>query len=642
MALLRLDQAQLAYGDNPLLDHLDLAIEAGQRIGLVGRNGMGKSTLMRVLAGTESLDAGAAVIQNDVQVVYLEQALPEPNNLSIFDYLIQGLGVLGEWLQRFEQLTHGELDTQGLADLDKASSEIDRLQGWDIQSRIFSAVADLGLEHDTAMADLSGGWRKRVSIVRALLNNPDVLLLDEPTNHLDIPAIEWLQKQLLAQSCALVLITHDRRFLDQMANQIWWLDRGKIMTFVGNYQSFLLGKEKFLADEAKQNALFDKRLSDEEKWIRQGIKARRTRNEGRVRALKKMRQERQSRIDVKGNVSMQIDSGERSGKRIVEMTDVSFAYEDKTILKPFNLLVQRGDRIGLIGKNGAGKSTLIKLILAQLEPSTGTIIEGSNVKVAYFDQLRAQLNDDDTVFDSLAQGRDYVEINGKEKHVMSYLNDFLFAPQRVRSKVSSLSGGEKNRLLLAKLFSKQANVLVLDEPTNDLDIETLELLEELLCEYSGTVLLASHDREFVDQIVSSTLYIDDTGELFNYVGGFDDLQRQHGKLWLKPAEILADAEQHAANQVTEPSSQDVARAEPLRVDPSPTKKLSYKLQRELDAMPDMIADKEALIATLEATMAEPGFFEQAHEQVSAITAQLSSEQQALEALYQRWDELEAM
>jgi len=641
MALIRLDQAQLAYGDNPLLDHVDLAIESKQRIGLVGRNGMGKSTLMRVLAGSEKLDGGVLNCQSDVEVVYLEQALPAADELSVFEYLVSGLDSLGQILRAYDSLIHSELDDKGLQELDKLSHEIDRLQGWDIQQRIHSALSDLGLAAETKMADLSGGWRKRAAIVRAFLKQPDVLLLDEPTNHLDIPAIEWLKKQILAQDSAIVLITHDRRFLDEVSNEIWWLDRGKIARFMGNYTHFLEGKEKYLADEAKKNALFDKRLAEEEKWIRQGIKARRTRNEGRVRALKAMRNERKARVDVKGNVSMQIDTGDKSGKRIVEMQGVSFGYDKAVVLKPFDLHIIRGDRLGLIGKNGAGKSTLIKLILGQLQPSSGQIKEGTNIKIAYFDQMRDQLNDNETVFDNLAEGRDSIEINGKDKHVMSYLSDFLFTPQRVRSPVSTLSGGEKNRLLLAKLFSKQANVLVLDEPTNDLDIETLELLEELLCEYSGTVLLASHDREFVDQIVTSTVFIDDAGNVLNYVGGFDDLKRQHGELWpvkkkADAKEVKVDASETKPEALEKPANTaEVAQA-------VPKKKLSYKLQRELDQLPDAMAKTEAEIASLEEKMAAPGFFEQEHTAISEVTEALSAAQADLEQMFERWDELENM
>ena len=639
MALLRLDRAQLAYGDNPLLDNLDVAIERGQRIGLVGRNGMGKSTLMRVLAGTEVLDGGLLNTQRDVEVVYLEQALPEANEQTVFEFLILGLATLGQLLKQFEEITHGDFDDKAMAQLDEVTSEIDRLKGWDMQQRIHSALEDLGLTAETKLEDLSGGWRKRVAITRAFLNNPDVLLLDEPTNHLDIPAIEWLQQKIAMQDCALVLITHDRRFLDQIANEIWWLDRGSIQSFEGNYQAFLVGKEKYLADEQKKNALFDKRLAEEEVWIRQGIKARRTRNEGRVRALKKLRVERNDRIDVKGNVSMQIDTGDKSGKRIVELEGVGFSYDNKRILNNVNLLVQRGDRIGLIGKNGAGKSTLIKIILGELEPTEGKLIGGTKLKVAYFDQMRAQLDESETVFDSLAEGRDFIEVNGKDKHVMSYLGDFLFTPQRVRSPVSTLSGGEKNRLLLARLFSKQANVLVLDEPTNDLDIETLELLEELLCEYPGTVLLASHDREFVDQIVSSTAFIDDNGDVFNYVGGFDDLMRQHGKLW--------GDRQNPPQSTSAEKEAESAKIEPIKVEADnssnkPATKLSYKLQRELDALPEDIAAAESLIEAKETEMAAPGFFEKDHAVVSKVTDDLAAANENLEFLFERWDILENM
>lgn len=633
MAVIRLDKASLAYGDNPLLNEVDLAIESNSRIGLVGRNGMGKSTLMRVLAGTEKLDSGVRNVSSDIVVNYLEQELPKADETTVFDYLAQGLSDIGELLSRFEHLIHQELDDKGLKELEEVQTAIDHQDGWTVQQRIMTSLQDLGLDAEEQMQNLSGGWRKRVSIARALLAKPDVLLLDEPTNHLDIPAIEWLQQLIRTSNCALILITHDRRFLNEVVNEILWLDRGNIMRFQGNYSAFLQGRDDFLAVQERQNALFDKRLAEEEKWIRQGIKARRTRNEGRVRALKKMRDERKERIGVKGNVKMQLDDKQRSGKKVADLQGVSFSYGEKAILRPFDLLVERGDRIALIGRNGAGKSTLIKLILGSLKPTTGTVDLGTSIQIAYFDQTREALRDDLSVADNLSEGRESIEINGQQKHVMSYLSDFLFTPQRVRSPVSTLSGGEKNRLLLAKLFSKPANVLVLDEPTNDLDIETLELLEELLTEYKGTVLLASHDREFVDQIVDSTLFIDDVGDVHQHVGGFDDLIRQYGQLW---AARSVKAEVQAA--VVE-DKKDVKSAEEPK---KKTVKLSYKLQRELEVVPKQIEEAELAIAELEAKMAAPDFFQQEHDAISQITDALAKQQGLLEEYFLRWQELDEM
>lgn len=633
MALIRLDQANLAFGDNPLLKDVNLAIEPGEKIALVGRNGMGKSTLMRVLAGTEKLDSGVRNIGTDIKVNYLTQDLPAADETTVFDYMAQGLADLGQLLSRYEALTHGDLDDAAMKELEQIQSKIELNNGWAIQQRIFSSLSDLNLAPETLMKSLSGGWRRRVAIARALLSQPDILLLDEPTNHLDIPAIEWLEQLLLNANCTLVLITHDRRFMSDIATRIWWLDRGRILSFPGNYETFLTGREAFLDNEEKQNALFDKRLAEEEKWIRQGIKARRTRNEGRVRALKAMRKERSERIAVKGNVKMQLDGGQRSGKLVAELENVNFSYADKPILRDVNVLIQRQDRVALIGKNGAGKSTLLKLILGELQPSSGAIRLGTNQQIAYFDQMRAQLDENMTVADNVSGGRDSIEVNGQQKHIISYLADFLFAPQRTRSPVSTLSGGEKNRLLLAKLFSKQANILVLDEPTNDLDIETLELLEELIDAYQGTVIIASHDREFVDQIVTSTIFIDDAGFVHEYVGGFNDLLRQHGELW--PAKKPAEKVQQAEPPV-------VAETKPAPIEKPSKAKLSYKLQRELEQLPALIEQLEQEIAELEQQTTQADFFQQDQATTARVWQQLSDKQLLLEQRFERWQELDAM
>lgn len=631
MALIRLDNASLAYGDHALLDEMSLAVQANERLAIVGRNGMGKSTLMRVLSGTENLDSGVYNVGNDVVVTYLPQALPPADETTVFDYLAQGLSDIGKLLAEYDHLAANAMDEKSLQKLERIQEAIEINDGWALQQRIQAAITDLQLQADTKMQALSGGWRKRVAIARALLNSPDVLLLDEPTNHLDIPAMQWLQKQLANLSCSLLLISHDRRFLDEVVDGILWLDRGKLHRFDMDYADFLQAKEEHLAIEQQQQALFDKRLAEEEVWIRQGIKARRTRNEGRVRALKALRKERAARVNVKGNVKMTLDDRQASGKRIAELENVSFAYQGKTIINNANVLVQRGDRVGLIGRNGAGKSTLIKLILGQLTPDEGKITLGTNQQVAYFDQTRAQLDDDATVADSVGGGRDSIEINGKTKHVMSYLADFLFTAQRARSPVSTLSGGEKNRLLLAKLFSQPANILILDEPTNDLDIETLELLEELLDAFKGTVIIASHDRQFVDNIVTSTLFVDDTGHVHEHVGGFDDLQRQYGELWAQVS--FVEKEEPVAK--TEPQVVEQKTAQK----PS-AKKLSYKLQRELDELPQKIEDLENQIAALENVMSEPDFYQQDHQDVAKATQDLSDLQAQLEHCYERWQELD--
>lgn len=631
MALIRLDQACLAFGDNPLLDHVDFAIEPGERIALLGRNGMGKSTLMRVLAGTEKLDSGVRNSDSSIRVSYLTQELPDADTTTIFEYMAQGLAELGELLSRYEKLIAQPMDDEALKELEVVQNGIEQQQGWGMGQRIHSAISDLGLSPDSPMQSLSGGWRRRVAIARSLLAKPDVLLLDEPTNHLDIPAIEWLEKSLKSSNCTLVLITHDRRFMSDLATRICWLDRGRLLSFPGDYENFIEQREVFLQTEEKQNALFDKRLAEEEKWIRQGVKARRTRNEGRVRALKALREERSQRIAVKGNVSMQVDDRQRSGKLIAELENVSYSYGDRTILRDVTITVQRQDRIALIGKNGAGKTTLLKLILGDLQPTTGTVRLGSKQQIAYFDQLRDQLDENLSVADNVSGGRDSIEINGRQKHIISYLGDFLFSPQRVRSPISTLSGGERNRLLLAKLFSKQANILVLDEPTNDLDVETLELLEELISSFEGTVIIASHDREFVDQIVTSTLFIDDQGRVHDYVGGFNDLLRQHGELW-------PDAEAQSNNQPAE-------KVQPAAVEKKPASsksKLSYKLQRELEKLPQQIEKIEQQISALEQAIADPGFYQQAGDVVSDKLQQLTDKQTELEDCFERWQELDAM
>ncbi|MCY4044457.1 MAG: ATP-binding cassette domain-containing protein [Cellvibrionales bacterium] len=636
MVMIRLDNAQLAYGDHPLLSDVSVAVEENDRIALIGRNGAGKSSFLRILAGTEKLDGGQMAKDKDIRVSYLPQDLPPADDTQVFDYVAGGLKDLGKLLTDYEHLVQDATTEAALNQLQVLQDAIDAQQGWDYQQRIHTRLNALNLEPTTLLSSLSGGWRKRLSIIRSMVSEPDVLLLDEPTNHLDIPAIEWLQGELSRFTGGIVLISHDRQFLDDVANKIFWLDRGQLRSFKGGYSHYLKEKDHILQVEEAQNALFDKRLAEEEKWIRQGIKARRTRNEGRVRALKAMREERKARVDQKGLVQMQIEASDKSGKRVAECKGISFEYDGKCIIDSATFNVLRGDKIGIVGRNGAGKTTLVKLILGQLTPSAGSVKLGTNLEVAYFDQNREQLNLDVSVADNLAEGREFIDINGKQKHVLSYLSDFLFTPERARSPVSTLSGGEKNRLLLAKLFSKPANLLVLDEPTNDLDIETLELLEELISDYQGTVLLISHDRAFIDQVVTSTLMITHQGRVYSYVGGFDDLKRQHGELWVEP--LTSDSTKHQSSDSNN-AVNDASKAAPASK-PKAKKKLSYKLQRELDALPGEIDEAEKAIAELEALVSDAEFFKRDADEVKQKMQVLSDLQSKLEAYYDRWSELD--
>jgi ATP-binding cassette subfamily F protein uup len=631
MVMIRLDNAQLAYGDHPLLSDVSVAVEENDRIALIGRNGAGKSSFLRILAGTEKLDGGQIAKDKDIRASYLPQDLPPADETQVFDYVAGGLKDLGKLLSDYEHLVQDASSEAALNKLQVLQDAIDAQQGWDYQQRIHTRLNALNLSPDTRLSSLSGGWRKRLSIIRTLVAEPDLLLLDEPTNHLDIPAIEWLQGELSRFSGGIVLISHDRQFLDDVANKIFWLDRGQLRAFKGGYSHYLKEKEHILQVEEAQNALFDKRLAEEEKWIRQGIKARRTRNEGRVRALKAMRDERKARVDQKGVVQMQIEASDKSGKRVAECKNISFDYDGKRIINSATVQIIRGDKIGIVGRNGAGKTTLVKLILGQLNPTSGSVKLGTNLEVAYFDQNREQLNTEASVADNLAEGREFIEINGKQKHVLSYLSDFLFAPERARSPVSTLSGGEKNRLLLAKLFSKPANLLVLDEPTNDLDIETLELLEELISDFKGTVLLISHDRAFIDQVVTSTLMITDDGRVHSYVGGFDDLKRQHGSLWVEQSNGSDTQSINASDKSTQP--QTAAK-------PTAKKKLSYKLQRELDELPGQIDKTEKAIAELEALVGDSEFFKRPALEVKQKMQELTDLQTELEAYYDRWSELD--
>ena len=524
MPLLRLSNISIAFGTHSLLTNAEFQLDAGERVGLLGRNGEGKSTLMKIIAGNIHADHGDIWRQPELKLAWLEQSPDLPDDATIYDAVAAGLGELGEWITRYHHLsmTMDYEDEKALNELGDLQHKLEAQNGWHFQQRVENTLSKLDLPPDLKINSLSGGWKRRVALAKALVIEPEVLLLDEPTNHLDFESITWLEEQLLNFQGAVLFVTHDRAFLQKLATRIIDLDRGNLVSWQGTYDDYLRRKAAALEDEANQNAEFDKKLADEEVWIRQGVKARRTRNEGRVRALEALRAERAQRRNTQGTAKMALETGDKSGKKVIEVTDVDFGYGDKQIIKNFSTLIQRGDKIGLVGANGAGKSTLLKLLLKELEPTSGTVEQGTRLEIAYFDQLRDQLDPNMTVVDTVADGNDFVEIAGNRRHVMSYLGDFLFAPARARSPVKSLSGGEKNRLLLARLFTKPANLIVMDEPTNDLDLETLELLEEKLVDFSGTLLIVSHDRAFLDNVVTSVFVLDGTGDVEEFVGGYSD------------------------------------------------------------------------------------------------------------------------
>lgn len=632
MALLRLQNIQLSFGGPALLDNLDMAIEKGERVCLIGRNGAGKSTLMKVLNGKLVADSGEIIVEQSTVIAQLDQEVPQGMSGSVYEVVASGLKETGELLSKFHALN--EEDDIGSDDwmkrMEKIQHQLEACNGWHFQNTIDTVISRLELNPDTNFSDLSGGLKRRVLLARALVQEPDILLLDEPTNHLDIEAIIWLEEFLLSFKGAIVFITHDRSFLRRLATRIVELDRGQATSWPGDYDNFLRRKEEALHAEDLENARFDKKLAQEEVWIRQGIKARRTRNEGRVRALEKMRSERGERREQQGSAKLNVSVGERTGKRVVEVEHIHYSLPNgRVLIDDFSALVQRGDKIGLIGPNGVGKTTLLRVLLGDLKPDSGKIIEGTNLQVAYFDQLRSQLDEDRSVKDNLDRGADKVMVNGKEKHVISYLQDFLFTPQRVNSPVNALSGGERNRLLLAKLFIKPANVLVLDEPTNDLDVETLELLEELLLKYEGTVLLVSHDRAFINNLVTSCFVFEGDGVIKEYVGSYDDWLRQKGTQEHKPAtQVKVIPKKPEKKQLKESGG----KAE---------KKLSYNDQRELELLPAELEKLETEIDSLENQMAAPDFYKQEHTKVAAVTDHLQQLRKTLDEKFSRWEELEA-
>ena len=632
MALINLSGAYLSFSDAPLLDNTELHIEENERVCLVGRNGAGKSTLMRVLTKEQPLDDGQLLYQQDLVVARLQQDPPRNIEGTIFDFVAEGVAEQAEYLKEYHhvsKLVETDPSEKNLNKLAELQEVLDSRNLWLLDARISDVLKKLDLPADTQLSSLSGGWLRKAALGRALVSNPQVLFLDEPTNHLDIETILWLENFLKDFQGSIVFISHDRSFIRNMATRIVDLDRGKLSSWPGNYDDYLVAKEEALRVEEMQNAEFDRKLAQEEAWIRQGIKARRTRNEGRVRALKALRVERSQRREVLGSAKMQVEEASRSGKIVFELENVNYQINDKVLVKDFSAQVLRGDKIALVGPNGCGKTTLLKLMLGDLKADSGRVHCGTKLEVAYFDQHRAALDPDKTVMDNLAEGKQEVMVNGKPRHVLGYLQDFMFPPKRAMTPVRALSGGERNRLLLARLFLKPSNLLILDEPTNDLDVETLELLEELVDSYQGTVLLVSHDREFVENSVTECWIFEGNGVINRYAGGYFDAQQQKAQtVSLKNSQQSKIAEQDKSPKVKEPTKRN--------------NKISYHLLRELEQLPSKLEQLEGEIEALQAAIGDADFFNQPHDITEKTLNTLAEKEQALEQAFDRWQELELL
>lgn len=628
MTLVRCDQISIEFGDSPLLVDADFSIESGERVCLIGRNGTGKSTLMKIISGEYQPDRGEIQYRDNLRISVLDQQLPVSDNEIVFDVVRQGLARQIQLIESFGKLSDQALDQNGLKDLEELQSRIEAGGGWQPDQQVETIVSQLDLPAYCKMSELSGGWRRRVALARALVSNPELLMLDEPTNHLDISTIEWLEHVVRGFRGSVIFVTHDRTFLEKLATRIVEIDRGKLISWPGSYPDYLDLKEKANEEEDARNALFDKRLEQEESWIRQGIKARRTRNEGRVRALQSMREERARRVKRQGKARIHISEAEESGRKVIEARNVRHAYGDNLLLDGFRIRLMRGDRIGLIGNNGVGKSTLLKILLGQLEPDEGSIKMGTNLVIGYFDQIRRELEWDKTVAENVGNGKEYIKVNGKDRHIVGYLRNFLFSPKRSMTPVRNLSGGECNRVLLAKLFTLPNNLLILDEPTNDLDVEMLEVLEEKLVEFNGTLIVVSHDRNFLDNVVTSTLVFEGEGKVVEYAGGYSDWAARGKKL--KIADTPESLEQKPGVQ---PASGSGASSQK-------SVKLSYKFQRELDLLPEKIGALEAQIDELQKVISEPVFYEQPFEKAQPVLDKLHQLQLQLDEATERWLELE--
>ena len=633
MALIKITRAHLAYGDDPLLDNAEFILHSGERVSLLGRNGAGKSSLMKVLNGNLQLDDGTIHQQSNLKVSRLEQDPPRNALGNVADFVSEGLAEAGAQLKEYHailSLIENDPSEKNILRLAQVQEQLDHSGGWKFENQIQTVLEALNLDANKKLSELSGGWQRKAALARALVCAPDVLLLDEPTNHLDVATILWLESFLKDFKGAVVFVSHDRAFVSSLATRIVDLDRGVLTSWPGDYEKYLEGKEEMLRVEEEQNAEFDKKLAQEEVWIRQGVKARRTRNEGRVRALKELRRERMERVNTLGNANIQLDDADKSGKMVFQAEHLNFKFDDKTIIDDVSFTVMRGDRIALIGPNGCGKSTLLKIMLETLKPNSGLLKIGTKLEVAYFDQYREKLDPEKTVIDNLAEGKLEVEVGGRKRHVYSYLQDFLFHPRRARTPVKALSGGEKNRLLLARLFLKPCNVLVLDEPTNDLDIETLELLEELLVNYKGTLLLVSHDRQFVDNTVTHSWIFEGEGVVRKFVGGYHDAMEQrknHDKI----------KEENASNK-TKTVPETKSPKTPIKE--KSIKKLSYKLQKELETLPLQIEALENEILHLQEIVNDPIFFQHRTEKTQPTLDKLNEAESSLNVLFERWEELE--
>lgn len=623
--LITLENVSLAFGLDFLLDQVKLQVFSGERVCLIGRNGAGKSSLLKIIEGCLQPDSGEVFRKPQLKLSQLTQELPKNIDKTVYEYVAEGLSDAGELLSAYHVLTEQMAtthDENSLSALEALQHKIDDINGWQFEQHMKSILTHLELPTEHKISQLSGGWQRRAAFARALVSQPDLLLLDEPTNHLDIDTIQWLENQILAANIGVIFITHDRALLKRLATRIIELDRGQLTSWPGDYDNFLQRKAELLHAEEKQNAEFDKKLAVEERWIRQGIKARRTRNEGRVRALEAMRRERAKRREIQGKVSFDLNNADKSGRLVIEAKNITHSFNDKCVIKDFSITIMRGDHIGLIGPNGIGKSTLLNILLGNLIPQQGKVILGTKISIAYFDQLRETLDEERTVAENVVEGTDMIEINGKKKHIVSYLNDFLFTPQRAMTPVKALSGGECNRLLLAKLFSKPHNLLVMDEPTNDLDIETLELLEELLENYPGTLLLVSHDRDFLDNVVTSTLVFGEHGNIVEYVGGYKDWLRQR-------------------KAITENTNEKIIKLEKTSNKPTSSKKLSYKEQKELTELPTKIERLEQHQQELQQKISSAEFYRQKPEEIAKTMEDIKITEQELEKSYQRWAELDA-
>ncbi len=625
MSLLRFEEVSLEFGEQKILTQAELAIEPGERVCLIGRNGAGKSTTLKLIIGEIEPDSGEVIAKSGLVVSQLAQSLPEAVDMQVRDVVRSGLAGIQLLLDQYRARSQEKLDKQGLTELQDLHQLIDAHGGWNIEQRVETTMTELGLPAEKKVNELSGGWRRRVALAKALVQKPDLLLLDEPTNHLDIVTIKWLENTVYAYPGSVIFITHDRAFLKKLATRIVEIDRGRLSSWPGDFEKYLIKKEKMLEDEARQHAKFDKKLEQEEIWIRQGLKARRTRNEGRARALVKMRDERSQRISRDKSARMYIEEAEQSGRKVIRARKVNYRYEQEPLIENFSIKIMRGDRIGLLGNNGVGKTTLLRLLLGELEPQSGVVKHGTNLEIGYFDQLRQTLDLEKSVAENVGGGRTHIRLNGKDRHVIGYLKGFLFSPKRSMTPVKSLSGGERNRIILAKLFTQPANLLVLDEPTNDLDMETLEVLEQKLTDFKGTLIIVSHDRQFLDNVVTSTLVFESDGTVQEYVGGYSD--------WVRQGKNLAEVDNP---NIKKAKNQDRRRSSAGQK----AKKLGYMEQRELAQLPADIEQLEEQVSELEDQISAADFYNQDHAQVQNVLEQLTEKQQTLDQAIDRWAELE--